>query len=138
MTRRLTLDLLTPTGPLRAGLSVDGVELSGILGELGILPDHEALVTAVVPGVLRFREGERSARIAVGSGFLEIAADGQVHVLVDRAVDAGEVDVAAVRARLDAVTRELSQLQAALTDPHHRRLDVERAWLEAQLRAAAA
>ena len=57
MAEQIKLDILTPLGPKRDGIEVGGVEIPGIEGELGVLPQHEALVTAVLPGVVRFREG---------------------------------------------------------------------------------
>ena len=40
----------------RRGLDVSGVEIPGLFGELGVLPDHVPFVTPVVPGVVRFRD----------------------------------------------------------------------------------
>ena len=57
----IKLDILTPMGAIRDGIDVPGVEVPGVLGELGVLPRHEALITAIVPGVIRFREGVTAA-----------------------------------------------------------------------------
>lgn len=138
MADSIKLDILTPLGPKRDGVDVPGVELPGIEGELGILPQHEALVTAVVPGVIRFKErGGQSARIAVGAGFMEVKEAGRVIVLVERAVEADEVDTEAVRTRLGEVQSELAGYSGSINDADYRSLSTELAWLEAQLRAAA-
>lgn len=137
MADTLTLDILTPTGPIRDAADVGGVEVPGIEGELGVLPHHESLVTAIVPGVIRFREGGTSARIAVGSGFLEVKEAGRVVVLVERALEPDQIDTEQVRSKLTEVEGEIRSLSTSIRDPEYQRLDTERAWLEAQLRAAA-
>ena len=135
-TTTLKLDILTPRGPKRRGLDVTGVEIPGLFGELGVLPDHVPFVTPVVPGVIRFRDGEESVRIAVGAGFLEIGADGRVAVLVERALLPSEIDVAAVRQALARVNAELARQVDSIDAVEHRKLTDEQGWLEAQLRAA--
>jgi F-type H+-transporting ATPase subunit epsilon len=134
----IKLDILTPLGPKRDGVDVAGVQIPGIAGELGVLPAHESLITAIVPGVVRFREGSKSTRLAVGAGFLEVKEAGRVIILVERALAPEEIEVDAVRTRLADVETELAKHRGAVTDPDHRDLAQERAWLEAQLRCATA
>ena len=131
----IKLDILTPLGPKRRGVEVSGVEIPGLNGELGVLPDHVPFVTPVIPGVVRFREGDVSVRIAVGAGFLEIGGDGRVAILVERALDSSEVDVVAARQALTRVTAELAKLQDSIDAVEHRKLVMEHGWLEAQIRA---
>ena len=133
----LKLDILTPLGPVRDGVEVPGVEVPGVLGELGVLPQHEALLTAVVPGVVRFREGAKTTRLAIGSGFLEVKEAGRVVILCDRAITPEEVDRAAVTKRLDEVKAEIDRDKGRTID-ELRPLEDERRWLEAQLRLVAA
>lgn len=132
----IKLDILTPLGPKRRGVEVTGVEIPGLNGELGVLPDHVPFVTPVIPGVVRFREGEESVPIAVGAGFLEIGGDGRVAILVERALDASEVDVAAARQALTRVSGELAHQHDSIDAVEHRKLVMEQGWLEAQIRAA--
>ena len=138
MTETLTLDILTPTGPLAAahGVSVPGVEVPGALGALGLLPRHRPILTPVVPGVVRFRGKDGDTRVAVGSGFLEVSEAGRVTILTERACLAADVDVVAVKRELDQVLAELASERRAIDDPEHRRLLVRRDWFSAQLRAA--
>ena len=133
----LKLDILTPLGPVRDGVEVPGVEVPGALGELGVLPQHEALLTAVVPGVVRFREGAKTTRLAIGSGFLEVKEAGRVVILCDRAITPEEVDRTAVTKRLAEVTTEIEREKNRTLD-ELRPLEDERRWLEAQLRLVAA
>ncbi len=133
----LHLDILTPHGAKRQGLAVAGVEIPSELGELGILPDHEALVVPVIPGVLRFREGERSVRIAVSQGFLRLDESGHVRVVVEQAVEAQDVDAATVREQLASVEDALKANTDSIETAAYGLLSTEAAWLQAQLRAAA-
>ena len=133
----IKLDILTPLGPKRDGIDVAGVQVPGIAGELGVLPQHESLVTAIVPGVVRFREGAKSIRLAVGAGFLEVKEAGRVIILVERALEPEEIDLEAARTRMAEVEAELAKHRGAVTEPGHRDLAQEWAWLQAQVRCAA-
>ncbi len=130
------LDILTPLGPVREGLEVAGVEVPGIQGELGLLPHHESLVTAIAPGVIRFKEGATSVRIAVGSGFLEVKEAGRIVVLVERAVEASKVDVETATAQRDAAKAELDAYTGSTDAPEYRAMHDKWAWNDAQVRAA--
>src|SRR5450631_2094272 len=99
----MKLSLTTPKGAL-VDADVDEVTAPGLLGELGILPGHVPLMTALKPGVLVYRTKEHVGVVAVGQGFLQVApvaaanghaADDRVLVLVYHAVAAGGVDRAA-------------------------------------------
>jgi F-type H+-transporting ATPase subunit epsilon len=134
----MKLDILTPLGPKREGIDVPGVEVPGIAGELGVLPLHESFITAIVPGVVRFREGAKSERIAVGSGFLEVKDTGRVVLLCDRALSPDEIDVAKAREALAQVKAELDAYRGPIHAAQYRDLNEQRMWLEAQVRAVSA
>jgi F-type H+-transporting ATPase subunit epsilon len=137
-TEFLKLDIVTPVGPVArgGGISTPGVEIPGGTGEMGILPNHVPIVSPVRAGVVRFRDGDSSRRVAVGPGFVEVGADGGVTVLVSRAVSSDEVDRSAVEAELDEVKKALESLGAD-EDGKLVHLQGEREYLEAQLRAVA-
>ena len=64
----------------------------GMDGQLGILPNHAPLLTALQPGEIRVvREGEESY-MAVSGGFLEVMAN-RVTILADTAERAEEIDI---------------------------------------------
>lgn len=133
----IKLDILTPMGAVRDGIDVPGVEVPGVLGELGVLPRHEAFITALVPGVVRFREGAKAVRMAVGSGFVEVKEAGRVIILCDRAVEPEQVDRAAVTKRLGEVKIAIEAEKGAIDGGGYVALVAERGWLEAQLRLVA-
>ncbi len=74
-------------------------------GEEGILPSHAPFLAALKPGVLRANvaDGAIAARNRHERGFMQALPD-RVTVLVDEAVRFEDVDVADVRAELEAAT----------------------------------
>ncbi|MEM9460547.1 MAG: ATP synthase F1 subunit epsilon [Myxococcota bacterium] len=137
MADRMKLDILTPRGAKFEDLDVPGVEIPGLLGELGVLPEHVPFVTAIKPGVVRFRDGKESTRLAVGAGFLEVTESGRVVLLCERALAPDEIDSDDAKSRLREVDGELAQYSGPITTATYRDLEQERTWLEAQIRCAA-
>ena len=134
MAERMKLDILTPRGAKHEDVEVPGVEVPGLLGELGVLPEHVPFVTAIKPGVVRFRDGSESHRLAVGAGFLEVTEVGRVVLLCECALAPDEIEADEARDRLKEVKAELDKYSGPVTAATFRDLDQERGWLEAQLR----
>lgn len=87
------VEVITPERVVFAG-DADMVLAPGAHGQLGILPRHAYLLTALAPGELIIRRaGEEDLYIAVGGGFMEVAPD-FVTVLADTAERAVEIDLA--------------------------------------------
>jgi F-type H+-transporting ATPase subunit epsilon len=73
---------------------VDMVVAPGIEGQLGILPHHAPLMTALTYGELVIhREGQEDEFIAIGGGFMEVGPE-HVTILADSAERAEEIDMA--------------------------------------------
>lgn len=138
MVESIKLDVLTPMGPKRESVEVPGVEVPSTRGEMGLLPHHEALITELTPGIVRFRENNEDIRIAVGGGFAEVKPSGRVILLVERAQEAKDVDVEATRKQLTEVAAKLYAYEGPITDPEPAALEREQAWLIALLRVAGA
>ena len=81
MAEKLRLRVYTTEGEL-LDREVREVTAQGALGEIGVLPDHAALVTALEPGVLSYRDGGTVVRLNLGSGFAEVR-DNLMTVLAD-------------------------------------------------------
>ncbi len=64
---------------------VNSIQVSGIEGDLGILPGHIPLLTEIKPGVLRIKTGDNQEIIYVSGGFLEVQPE-VVTVLADTAI----------------------------------------------------
>jgi len=70
---KLRLEIVTPGGREFAG-DVDSVVIPASEGEMGILPMHVPVLTALSPGELRIGNDGREERLVVGNGFAEIEA----------------------------------------------------------------
>ena len=113
----MQLDIVTAER-LVSSEEVDLVVAPGIDGELGILPHHAPLLTALASGELRVvKDGEESF-IAVSGGFMEVIGN-KVTILADTAERADEID--AERAE-EALARAQEQVDTRSAD-----MDLERA-----------
>jgi F-type H+-transporting ATPase subunit epsilon len=83
----LRLRVYTPEREL-VDRDVREVTAQSALGEIGVLPDHAALVTALEPGLLTYRADGDLARLELGAGFAEVR-DNVMTVLVDAGGAAG-------------------------------------------------
>lgn len=86
----LQLDIVTPEKKVFSDL-VDNVYLPGAEGEMGVLPMHAGVVTALQPGELRYLHNGQVITLAIGSGFAEITQS-KVIVLTDMALGEHEID----------------------------------------------
>ncbi len=103
----LRLDIVTAERNVYSD-DVDMVTAPGIEGELGILPRHAPLMTALQPGELRIRKGDEIEFFAIGGGFMEVRPD-RVIVLADSAERADEIDIEraeAARQRAEKMLKE--------------------------------
>ena len=101
----LQLDIVTPEKKIFSD-TVDNVYLPGADGEMGILPQHAGLVTALQPGELRYQHHGKVETLAIGSGFAEVTQT-KVIVLTDSALGEAEIDEAHVE---DAIKRAHEKL----------------------------
>jgi F-type H+-transporting ATPase subunit epsilon len=107
MAETLKLEIVTPDGKAYSE-DVEMVTLTGVQGEMGILPQHIPLMTRVVPGELVIRTGGRDLFLAVGEGLVQVTG-ARVSLLTDMAVAADKIDEAAAeeaRRRAEARLRE--------------------------------
>ncbi len=108
---------------------VDMVLAPGIEGQLGILPHHAPLMTALAPGELIIRRaGQEDLHMAVSGGFMEVRPD-RVTILADAAERADEIDLEraeAARQRAEQRLRErppgvdIARAETALRRSHVR------------------
>lgn len=101
----LQLDIVTPEKKVFSD-TVDNVYLPGADGELGILPMHSGLVTALQPGEMRYLHAGQVVSLAIGSGFAEVTQE-KVVVLTDMALGEAEIDEKSME---DAIARAKEQL----------------------------
>lgn len=115
MPSTLKLEIVTPEARIFSG-DVEMVTLTGLDGQMGILPQHMPLMTALVGGEIIARKDGRNIFLAVGDGFVQVTRE-KVSVLTDMAIQADDIDEAkAEEARQKAEARlaqKLSQEEAA-------------------------
>ena len=89
---------------------VDMVVVPGIDGQLGILPHHTPLITALGVGEMKIRRGGEEQIFGVSGGFVEVRPD-RVVIMADLAERSDEIDEArAAEARRQAEA-QLSEAQ---------------------------
>jgi len=129
----LRVTVVTPRGPV-ADEETDGVTAPGELGEFEVLPGHVPFLTKLHPGVLILGDKQAQQVFAVSSGFLEVQADGEVNVLVEKALPAGKVDAAAAKAVVDELGPKLKDWKED-TGAEWKNLKARVEWAQAQLDA---
>ena len=102
----LQLEIVTPEKKIFSDL-VDNVYLPGADGEMGILPQHAGLVTALKPGELRYLHNGKVETLAIGSGFAEVT-QAKVIVLTDSALGEAEIDEAHEEAAIKRAEEKLA------------------------------
>jgi F-type H+-transporting ATPase subunit epsilon len=111
MAETLKLEIVTPDGKAYSD-DVEMVTLTGVQGEMGILPQHVHLMTKLVPGEVVVRKDGRDVFVAVGGGLVEVTGT-RVSILTDMAVAADKIDEAkAEEARRRAEARLKEKLSA--------------------------
>ncbi len=85
---------------------VDAVVAPGIEGQLGILPHHAPLMTALQPGELLIRKDGDETFLAVTGGFMEVLGN-KVTVLADAAERSDEIDEQRAQQALDLAQEQL-------------------------------
>lgn len=105
MANKIHLEIITPE-KLALREEVDEVVLPGLMGELGILPDHEPLITQLKTGILTYRQSGSQQRLHISGGFAEVLGD-KVSVLSDVAEKPDEINVERAKAALDRAEKRL-------------------------------
>ena len=94
------------------------VTLTGVEGEMGIMPNHVPLMTQLCAGEIVAQKGPDTVFLAVGDGFVQVTGD-RVAILTDMAIRAENIDEArAEEARLRAESR----LKEKITDAEAARI----------------
>ncbi len=102
----LLLEIVTPEKRVYSD-TIETVVLPTTEGEIGILPGHLPLLTQLEPGELRVMKAGKPEVLAVGGGFMEVAAD-KVSVLAESAIDVQEIDETAVEEAMERAQKALS------------------------------
>ena len=111
---------------------VKQIQATGVEGELGILPGHTPLLTAIKPGIVKFilQDGNEEV-IYVSGGFLEVQPN-IVTVLADVAIRGSELDADRIR---EAKRKAEENIVSHASDVDHDLLVVKLSKELAKLRA---
>ncbi|HWS88972.1 MAG TPA: F0F1 ATP synthase subunit epsilon [Pyrinomonadaceae bacterium] len=129
----LQLDVITPERRLLSE-QADAVTVPGLGGELGILPGHTPLISALQTGVLSYTQGPTTRRLLVSGGFVEVNND-RVSVLADLAEFPEEVDAARARTEREEAERQLGAFTGTPEEMADVRARLDRATTRLQLSA---
>ena len=129
MANKINLEVITPE-KLVLRESVDELVLPGLTGEIGVLPDHEPLISQLKTGVLSYRMGASSQKLHVSGGFVEVLGD-KVSVLADIAEKPEDIDVASAKAALESAEKRLIGSEGI--DATRAELEIDRAKTRIQI-----
>jgi F-type H+-transporting ATPase subunit epsilon len=87
------------------------VDAPGVDGQMGILPQHAAMLSLLGAGPLRIKLGGAEDILFVSGGFLEVSND-RVTVLADTAEHADEIDEARAQEARRRAQDELANVQS--------------------------
>jgi F-type H+-transporting ATPase subunit epsilon len=133
---KIELEIVTPKGRALVA-SVDEVTAPSVQGEFGVLPGHLPVVAALRTGLVTYRQGSETKKVAVGPGFAE-AGQNKLLILAEDFVERQSIDPVVVRKELTEVEAKLEKVLTQMeTTPD---LEAERKslidrenWLAAQL-----
>src|SRR5688500_20285607 len=74
MADKIRLRVVTPTS-LVIDEEVDEITAPGELGEFGVLPNHIALLSTLVPGVPTYKQGAKHQILAISRAHAEVLDD---------------------------------------------------------------
>ena len=103
----ISLKVLAPNQNVFEG-EAEEVILPSTTGQLGVLPGHISLVTAIDIGVLRLRSNSQWISIALMGGFAEIESD-EVTVLVNSAEIGSQINTQNAEEDLSKAKAELGK-----------------------------
>jgi len=108
MADKIRLRVVTPSR-LVLDEEVDEVTAPGELGEFGVLPNHIAFLSTLVPGELSYKKGGNKIILAISGGYAEVLAN-VMTVLAPSAEFAWEIDTARAQRARERAERQLAEL----------------------------
>lgn len=87
----LSLEIITPAKIAYTNDNVLSVNVPGVDGYLGILPNHTPLFAKLTEGEIKITSSKEEVYLSIGGGFIEVNKN-KVTVLVTRAVHADQIN----------------------------------------------
>ncbi len=105
---RFNVEVMTPEGSVFND-EVEMVSTRTVTGSIGLLAGHQPLLGQLVPTELRlYRDENDVVNLAQGEGYVQVAGDGSVLLLVEEADEPGSLDVALLREKVAEAERDLA------------------------------
>ena len=130
----ISLKVLAPNQNVYEG-EAEEVILPSTTGQIGILPGHISLVTAIDIGVLRLRMNSQWKSIALMGGFAEIESD-EVIVLVNSAEVGSDINVQKAEEALKEAKTAISKFSENEKSPEKIKAINEISKAEARIQAS--
>jgi F-type H+-transporting ATPase subunit epsilon len=127
----IALEIVTPDG-VQLTEEVHDVTAPSVEGEFGVLPGHRPLLAALKTGIVTYHQEGVEHRVAVGSGFVEVADDHAV-LLTDRFVKKADVDPVRARLELKEADEAIDKFEGEPTAPEYAELVAQENWAAVQL-----
>ena len=131
MAATIALEIITPDGP-KLKEAVDELTAPSVDGEFGVLPMHRPLLAALATGIVTYIQNGKSQSVAVGPGFVEVAAD-KAMLLTDRFIKKDDIDAVRTRLELKEVDEQLENFKGDPQSPEYAELVERELWAAAQL-----
>jgi F-type H+-transporting ATPase subunit epsilon len=133
---KIDLEIVTPRGKALS-CQCDEVTAPSVNGEFGVLPGHLPVVAALRTGIVSYRQGADTKKVAVGMGFAE-AGENKLLILADEYAERQNIDPVVVRKDLAEVQQKLEKILAQTETTHEieaekKGLIEKENWLAAQL-----
>ncbi len=94
------VDILTPNRALGKKLEADSVELNTEMGQIGVLPRHENLLSNLASGTLVLQNGDKKKYFFLSTGTLRVSGE-KITILSSVVEAAEEIDVARAKKALE-------------------------------------
>ncbi|HVJ89913.1 MAG TPA: ATP synthase F1 subunit epsilon [Labilithrix sp.] len=136
MAEKIELEIVTPKGRALAE-SVDEVTAPSVQGEFGVLPGHLPVVAAIRSGIVSYRQGNETKKVAVGPGFAE-AGQNKLLILAEDFAARQNIDPVVIRKELSELQPKLEKVLSTLEmtpdlETEKKALIDQENWLAAQL-----
>ena len=107
MAATLKLEIVTPEAKIYSE-DVEMVTFTGIDGQMGVLPQHAPVMTALAAGEIIAKKDGHNIFLAVGEGFVQVTRE-KVSVITDMAIKANDIDEAKAEEARQKAEARLSQ-----------------------------
>jgi F-type H+-transporting ATPase subunit epsilon len=131
MADTIALEIVTPDG-LKLREAVNELTAPSVQGEFGVLPQHRPMLAALATGIVTYIQNGKSESVAVGPGFVEIAAD-KALLLTDRFIKKDDIDPVRVRLDLKEADEQLDHFKGDPNSAEYAELVERELWAAAQL-----